>query len=243
MGIYTNLATTTAFIKTSKPRVGLDRSSANQMLNKADVFDPAIGSAYAAGNEVQTIPTQTDSGAADTYTLTINLPRLAVGTFTTAAIAYDAVDTVIETAIDVAATSAAVTGWTNADISVSMGGAAGASDGTVILTFDGTSVANQPVELTVLTATGFTKDGPVVRTTGGQQNRQATQALYELNAIAGTLQQSAEAPTWTKPESNGQTRPRTSLLRDLALQTIVEDGTEDAYDAIVALYPEAGKMQ
>jgi hypothetical protein len=59
---------------------------------------------------------------------------------TTAAIAYNAVDTVIEGAIDTAFTSAAYPSWSNADISVSMGGAAGLSDGTVTFTFDGLSV-------------------------------------------------------------------------------------------------------
>jgi hypothetical protein len=237
MGIYTNLATGSVSIAPAKPRSGLSRSSAEQLLSKASEHDPLIGSAYAAKDEVQTIPEQTDSGVADTYTLTISLPRLAIGTFTTGAIAYDAVASAIETAIDVAATSAGVTDWTNADISVAQAGAAGVSDGAVTLTFDGASVTEQPVEATVLTATGFTAVEPVVRTTGGQPDREATQALFELNVVSGTLQQSAEAPSdWVRPASVGQSRPRAGLIKDLAIQTIWEDGTDDTYNAIAALY-------
>jgi len=239
MGIYTDLATTSQSIKTGKPRIGLDRSSAQQLLAKAAIMDPTIGSDYAATDEVQTIPEQTDAGAADTYTLTFTFPRQNSGKgliFTTAAIAYDAVDTVIETAIDVAATAATWVAWTNADISVSMAGAAGLDDGTVTLTFDGASVNEEPFEITVLTATGFTKTGDAVRTTGGQLDRPAAQALFDLGIVTGTLQDSAEAPAdWTKPASLTK-RPRINLIQDLATQTIWEDGTDDAYNAVAALY-------
>ena len=243
MGIYTNLATGSVSIAASKPRAGLDRASAEQLLSKASQHDPLIGTVYAAKDEVQTIPHQSDSWAADTYTLTISLPRLAVGTFTTAAIAYNATAATIETAIDVAATSASVTGWTNGDITVAEVGSAGVSDDAVTLTFDGASVTEQPAEATVLAATGFTAVTPVVRTTGGQVDREATQALFALNVISGTLQQSAEAPSdWVRPAGVGQSRPRAGLIKDLAVQATWEDGTDDAYNAIAALYqlPSSG---
>lgn len=242
MGIYTDLATGSETIAPAKPRVGLDRSSAEQLLSKAVRYDPTVGSVYAAADEVQTIPEQTDAGAADTYTLTVSLPKLAVGTFTTAGIAFDATAATIESAIDTAATTASVTGWTNGDISVAESGAAGVSDGTVTLTFDGTSVTEQPALATVLVATGFTSSGDAVRTTGGQSDRKATQALYELNVVAGTLQASGDTPAWTRPEGIGQSRPRYGLIKDLALQAVYEDGTDDAYDAIVELYPGVAKV-
>jgi len=92
-------------------------------------------------DEVQVIAQYVRAPSGGTYTLTVddgvNDP------VTTAGIAYDAVDTVIEGAIDTAMTSAAYPSWTNADISVSMSGAAGLTDGTVTLTFDGTSVAGK----------------------------------------------------------------------------------------------------
>jgi len=240
MGYLQDLAAGASTITATKPRVGLDRQSAEALLSHGEIAgNQALGAAYAAANEVSVIPEQTDAGAADTYTITVNLTALGES-FTTAGIAYNAVDTVIETAIDVAATAASVTGWTNADISVSMGGAAGIDDGTVTLTFDGTSVAGQPA-LVSITPTGFTEVGSITRSTGGQGTRPATQALFDMNVIAGSLQASGDAPTWTKPATNGRARPGTNVIRDLALQTIVEDGTEDAYDAIVALYPQVAK--
>lgn len=237
MGIYTDLANGgLAAVTASKPRVGHPRSAAEQLLSKSLDIDPNIGSTYAGADEVSVIPEQTDSGAADTYTITVNLTALGVS-FTTAAIAYNAVNTVIETAIDVAATAATFPTWTNADISVSMAGAAGISDGTVTLTFDGASVNNTPA-LVSITPTGFTEVGSTSRTTAGQGDRKATEALYDLNVVEGTLQGSGDVPSWTKPATNGATKPRTKLIKALALQTIVEDGTEDAYDALVALYPQ-----
>lgn len=235
MGVYTNLATLSQSITKAKPRVGLDRSSAEQLLAKAAVLDPAIRTAYAAADEVQTIPHQSSSGAADTYTLTIAIPKIGIS-ITTAAIAYDAVDTVIETAIDVAATAATWTAWTNADISVAMAAAAGVSDGAITLTFDGTSVTETPVDVVVLTATGWTKDGTEVRTTGGQVDREATQALIELGVVSGSLQKSGDTPTWTKPTVKLLKEPRISLIQDLAVQAVYEDGSDEAYDAVAALY-------
>ncbi len=236
MGIYTNLVTGSQSIgPAAKPRVGLDRSSAEQLLNKAAVIDPVVRTAFAAANEVQTILEQTDAAAADTYTLTVSIPKIGI-TFTTAAIAYNAVDTVIETAIDVAATAITWVAWTNADISVSMAGAAGVDDGTVTLTFDGTSVAETPVDATVLTATGFTKTGVIARATGGQVDRDATQALIDLGIVAGTLQKSGDTPTWTKPTTKLLKEPRISLIQDLAFQAVYEDGSDEAYDAVAALY-------
>ena len=234
MGIYTTLASGDQIGE--QPRVGLDRSSGEQLLSKAYGYDPDVGSAYAAADEVAVFPEQTDAGAADTYTLTINFPTLGVSV-TTAAIAYNAVDTVIEGAIDTAS-DGTVPSWTNGDISVSMGGSAGLDDGTVTLTFVGASVTETPAVVT-LTPTGFTATGGAVRNFGSA-GRPAAQALFELNVISGTLWGGGEAPVGlTRPASNGQTRPRWDLIRSLALEAAAEDGTDDIYDAVVALYPRA----
>ena len=237
MGYLQDLAVGSNHITPTKPRVGLDRASAEGLLSYGDVTGNLdLDTNYVAQDEVSVIPEQTDAGAADTYTITVNLTVLGES-FTTAGIAYNAVDTVIETAIDVAATALPDTSWTNGDISVSMGGSAGIDDGTVTLTFDGTSVNEMPA-LVSITPTGFTETGSTSRTTPGQGGREATQALFDLNIVSGTLQGSGSVPTWTKPATSGRARPGTGLIRDLALSTIDEDGTEDAYDAIVALYPE-----
>ena len=57
---------------------------------------------------------------------------------------------------------------------------------------------------------------------------------------SGTLWTSGLAVTGlTRPASNGQSRPRYQLIRDLAIQAAAEDGTDDIYNAVVALYPVA----
>jgi hypothetical protein len=201
----------------------------------ATKVDPALGSAYDAIDEVQSIPHQSSSGVGDTYTLTISLLRLQIGTFTTAAIAYDATAATIETAVDVAATAAGVTDWTNGDITIAQAAAAGVSDGIVTLTFDGTSVAEEPCILTVMTPTGWTQDGVLTRTTPGQTDRNGAQALFAVGAITGSLWICGETPSLTV----GTTlkRPRMGLLVDLAMSAAWEDGNSAIYDACRALYP------
>ena len=92
-------------------------------------------------DEVQVVQQYVRAPTGGDYTITVddnvNAP------VTTAAIAYDDADTVIQAAIDTAMTSASYPSWTNADITVLDGGSAGLSDGTVTLTFDGTSVAGK----------------------------------------------------------------------------------------------------
>jgi len=73
------------------------------------------------------------------WTLTITLT--GKDAFTTASLAFNITAAALETAIDVAATTASVPDWTNGDISCS-GGAMNANP--IVLTFDGTSVDIQP---------------------------------------------------------------------------------------------------
>ena len=130
----------------------------------------------------------------------------------------------------------------NNHITVDDVGSAGVSDGAVTLTFDGASVNNTPCVVT-LAATGFTATTPIVRTTAGQGDRKALQALIDLNAIAGAVHDIGDTVTsFTRPDSIGQSRPRKGLLRDLALQTIVEEGSDDVYNQLVGLYPEVANF-
>lgn len=236
MGIYTDLASSTQF--GPKPRVGLDRSSAEQLLGKAQFIDPTVRPEYAAADNVVVYAEQTDSAATDTYTLTVEFFGALKGlSFTTAAIAYNAVASAIESAIDTAATGV-VPGWTNGDISVAMGGAAGLDDGTITLTFDGTSVTETPATVT-LTPTGFTLVGSANGTrTGGQGDRKALMALFELNVVSGTVHAAGDEPTdWVRPASTGQSRPRYDLIRGLAVLASQEDGTDHVFNKVKALYP------
>jgi hypothetical protein len=116
-------------------------------------------------------------------------------------------------------------------------------DGTVTITSDGASVLNEPADLVDLTATGFTKTGPVTKTTSGSGARKAVEALFELNVVSGTVNDPVDAPSdWVKPATNGQTRPRTKLIRDLCLAAAADDGNDNVYDAVVALYPQVAKV-
>lgn len=236
MGIYTDLATSEPI--GPQPQVGLDRSSGQQLLSKAAQADPDVLAAYAASNEQTVIPEQVNgTPALDTYTLSFtfygalkDVPVTATGM-----IVLEAVDTVIEAAID-SALNGVVPGWTNGDVSVSMAGAAGLDDGSVTLDFDGASVAGTPVTVT-LTPIGFVASGPITRTPG-QTDRKALMALFELNVVEGTVHDSPNAPTdWVRPESNGQSRPRYQLIRDLARVASTEDGTDAVTDTVNALYP------
>jgi hypothetical protein len=102
-------------------------------------------------DEVQTIQQFVNDPTGGTWTLTIDLD--AEDPFTTAPIAYNANAAAIEAAIDTAATAAAVTGWTNGDISVSGGPLTTAN---VVLTFDGTSVQETNHPLSSVNGSGLT---------------------------------------------------------------------------------------
>lgn len=237
MGIYTDLTTSSSVIKPAAPRVGIDRSSAQQLLAKAAIFDPTIGTDYAAADEDDSIDQLTGTPTGGTYTLTFTMPTTGE-TFTTAAIAYNATAATIEGAIDTAATTAAITDWTNGDISVAEENSAGLSDGYCTFLCEN-AVGEMPVIITIDTSsvTGIGGDQTVTRSTAGQGDRAAAQALFELNVVEGTLHSSGEAPAdWTKPESTTQSRPRVGLIKALALQASIEDGTDDAYEAVAALY-------
>lgn len=231
MGLYTDLA---GGAQTgTKPRVGLDRASAHQLLNKAHMHDSDVRSAFAAASAVTQIAALTGTVVSGNYTLTVSIPTLGVE-FTTASIAYNAAAATIQTAIDTASPASVP----NGDLVVADEGSAGVSDGFITITAED-AVADMPVHITIndvdLSGGGV---GEVTLTTAGQGDRKAAQALYDLNVVAGTLWTSGLAVSGlTRPASNGQSRARYQLIRDLAKMAAVEDGTDDIYDAVMALYP------
>jgi hypothetical protein len=121
---------------------GLSGSSLHDLPNSAFALIPmtSVDGVPATSDEIQTFKQYQVNPAGGTFTLSGE--NSAAETWTTAAIAYNATATTIETAIDLAATGQ-ITGWINGDITVSMSGAAGLSDGTVTLTFDGVSVTQE----------------------------------------------------------------------------------------------------
>jgi len=235
MGIISTAVATGQLGPTSEPRVAQKRLTDHWL--DGFTIDPAVNTDYTtAVDEVQTIAQQLAAGAGDTFTLTFDIPRVSGGKFTTAAIAYDATAATIETAIDVAATAAALFGWTNGDITVADSGTKGVSDGTVTLTFDGASVTENPVVLGVLTATGFTKTGVLARTAKGQTNRYAGQLINDLGIASVTYYYSGEAVTLTRPRLKKS--PRLALVIDLARQAAADDGNNLIWDALRAVYPQ-----
>ena len=105
-------------------------------------------------DEVQVVAQFVRAPSGGTYTLAFKDNVNAV--ITTAGIAYNATAATIEGAIDTAFTAASYPSWTNGDISVTESGSAGISDGTVTLTFDGTSVDDTNWETTVIDGASLT---------------------------------------------------------------------------------------
>lgn len=112
-------------------------------------IETAIDAAADGQDEIQSIAQDGTDHTGGTFALTVNLKTTdGTDTFTTAVIVFNATASTIETAIDVAATAASVTGWVNGAISVS-GGILQAAGAAVVLTFDGAAVDDQPHGLTV----------------------------------------------------------------------------------------------
>jgi len=112
---------------------------------------------------VQGLAAYTTAPTAGNITVTITL---ADGTtFTTADIAFDAIAATVQTAIDVAATAAAVAGWTNGDIAVAGGPM---TTTAMTLTMSGVSVADEAHSARPVVAgdATFLVDGVLATVTG-----------------------------------------------------------------------------
>jgi hypothetical protein len=142
------LRDTTIYLQDGLSGTALSNESVVALLagTPVDETTPGVDSST---DEVQTIAIFA-TPVTGSFTLTLNLE--GEDAFTTAAIAYNANAAAIETAIDVAATAAGVTGWTNGDISVSGGPL---TTTPVVLTFDGTSVEQSVQGLTVVNPAGL----------------------------------------------------------------------------------------
>ena len=115
-----------------------DATQKKEWPRDGDEFAPVVTSA------IQTLFAYVLAPSSGNFTLKITLADTFATdvSFTTAAIAFDATASTIETAIDTAATGV-VTGWTNGDISVS-GGPLSTADADIVITFDGDSVKDLP---------------------------------------------------------------------------------------------------
>lgn len=137
MGIFADYLSSSKSVDTSRPHEAGDRRLSMELAALAALGDPTIGASYAAADSVQTIAQYTTNPTGGTFTLTFRTPEGR--NITTAAIAYNAGASTIETAIDVAFTAAAYPSWTNSDISVTAA-STNLLGGLITLTFDGNSV-------------------------------------------------------------------------------------------------------
>lgn len=239
MGYLQTLAAGSDHITPAAPRSGLDRASAASLLSIGEIAgNQDAATAYVAADEISTVDQLTGTPSGGTYTVTVNFTALGIS-YTTAVIAYTAAAATIETALDTASPATIADG----DVAVTDSGSAGLSDGTATFTCS-TTAGSTPCLISVdnTSVTGIGAAQTTTRGTPGQSERRAAQSLFDMNIVSGSLHNSGEVPTWTKPDVSGRARPGTGVIWDLALQTITEDGTEDAYDAIVALYPQVAKM-
>lgn len=223
MGIYADFLANTKSMDITAPITALDRKVNEWVDKKIADGDAVEAAAYAAKNEVQSLSANDHTGG--TFTLAFTLRNGE--TFTTAAIAYNATAGTIETAIDTAATSASITGWTNGDISVS-GGAANANP--VVFTFDGTSVAGQNHGLIVndgTLLTGGADDGTVTVTTNGQTKRTSWAILADIGAVTAGMP--LQGVSITKYDLTVGARdaniylPSAAVLTTLAEEAAIED--------------------
>jgi hypothetical protein len=244
MGVYTNLLARATMHEAASPR-SATRHIYEWLERVKDRRDPAVGSAYTAADAVVTIATYTGTPTSGNFTLTITLPNNSVtalgqtiAAITTANIAHNANAATIEGAIDTAITAAGtVSGWTNADISVAAGGTT-FLDGNMVFTFDGDSVKEQEATVAINDVNLDTGTvGAVVQTTAGQGTRNATQALFDLSIVSGTVPAQGTAPSdWTKNTARLEKLPRPKVIQALALEAAIEDNTVGTYTAVADLY-------
>ncbi len=239
MGIFSDLKANATSIDTSIPITALDRQVVREIddwIARGDVDYPT---ALLARDEVQSILQYTSDPSAGDFTLAFTLK--SGETFTTAAIAYDAVAATIETAIDVAATAASVVGWTNGDITVS-GGTLLLAGATVVLTFDGTSVTNQNHAQTIFDGAGLTGGGveadPDITTTVGQNNRTAWGALEAMGIVptASIPDQGVSPVPFTRVTGPGDNQyyPSQATIRALADEASIDDANVVSKTEILA---------
>lgn len=239
MGIYADFLANTKGMDITAPIIAGDRDINAWVDEQIANGDIAEAAAYAAKDEVQSIAIHVATVSGGNFTLTLSL-RTAPGgvyeTFTTANILWNANAATIETAIDVAATAAAITGWTNADISVSGGDLVTTP---VVLTYDGASVLknNQvQVVITDVDLSGGGTVGAVTTTTEGQSKRTSWAILEQVGAItAGMPYQGIAISQYdltAGPRDSNIALPSAAVLSKLAEEAGIEDQDSGAVTAI-----------
>jgi len=227
MGMFTDILANAVSIDTSDPIEGPDRHAVLELERHRDVvLDADIGTDYAEANEVQSLAATDRTGG--NFTLTF---LLASGeTFTTGNILFSSTAGTIETAIDSAATTASVVGWTNGDITAA-GGAINSAP--VTLTYDGTSVAalnHSVVVVNDVDLSGGSVDPVASTTTNGQADRNALGILAFLGEFTGTPPAFGDgtAGSWVVGDPARANRPSKSLVNALIREASHQEGVDYA---------------
>jgi hypothetical protein len=160
---------------------------------------------------------------------TINIVDELATPHLTANIAYDAIASEIETAIDTKMTSDAYSGWTNGDISVAL--TSDLSGGAATLTFDGASVTGKDQGQTAIADVDLVAAGTVggqSETTSGQAQRFAWAIMWAHGMISSVPAQGAALATSdgldVTPAATTAHWPRAALRKLLAAQASIDDG-------------------
>lgn len=227
MGVFQDLLDNAITFQTSD-QIGAWLSS-----KIASQVDPEANAAAAETDAVHTLAesTQTSGGADLTFTL-------RNGETFDVAITFEDAAATVETAIDVAATAASITGWTNGDISVS---GTAVDDGGLVFTFDGDSVSgiNHPVTTLADDDGAGGAWGALTLTTAGQSARYALDVLIALGALDdGTI----AAQTDTASNSGFALGVNSGkvpgwVIYALAREAAAEDANNDTYHTIVEVFP------
>lgn len=210
------------------PRVGDNRLIHQQLAEiLRDQGDFEYPSGYTALNEIQNIAIFGGSVSAGTFTLTVTLRNGQ--TFTTAAIAFGANAATITTAIDVAATAAAVTGWVNGHIVVTGGPL---TTTPLVLTFSGASVASNNHGQTTINGSGLTGGtaGAATTSQNGQTTRKAWATLKVLGLVTSAPPAQGADPTGVVTSPHGAIPHGLSKTTVKAL--ITEAAIEDLNDGV-----------
>jgi hypothetical protein len=226
--IFQNLLDNATFPVT-KP--GRAVSRAYQQISQFQAAKPvALTAANTAGDEVTDIATHLTTTSGGNYTISVNASANGI-TYTTASLAYNATAATIEAALDTASPATIV----NGDIAVAEAGSVGLSDGNCSFTCSG-NLASVPVLITAtdvdLSGSGAGV-GAVTRTTPGRKDRNAYQALFEMNIVDGAGNDAGESPAMTLPTNTDDyvgwwKRARLETIDFLCGQVDVEEGNTTA---------------
>jgi len=198
-----------------------------------------LSSTNTEANEVSVIAAFGGTATGGNFTISVDLPTRGIS-YTTASIAHDAADSVIETALDSASPATVPDG----DIAV-VGSATNFTDGTMTFTANGSAnVSAMPALITItdvdLSGTDPTV-GAVTRSTPGRKNRNGHQAISDLNIALGCTHNAGEAAVLTTAVANyvgWPDRAPLDVIKWLGDVITKEEGNNYTKLQLETLYPE-----